>query len=55
LVIVDIGDDESPDLFLRVAKNRAGKAHGPVSKASKKRDPGIPVRFIGESFRFEER
>ncbi len=41
------------NFFLRVSKQRGGRAHGPISRA-KAGAPGIPLNFDGPNFKFTE-
>ena len=41
------------NFFLRVSKQRGGRAHGPIGRA-KAGAPGIPLNFDGPNFRFTE-
>ena len=49
-----LDDDEGEEWFLRICKQRGGAAHGPRSRM-RDADPGIPVRFLKENFRFMEK
>jgi len=47
-------DNEDGEAFLRVVKNRGGKCHGPM-KRMKDEEPGIPLNWIKENFKFTEK
>lgn len=47
-------DNEDGEAFLRVVKNRGGKCHGPM-KRMKDEEPGIPLNWTKENFKFTER
>lgn len=53
--VIQVIDDDDGNFFLRVCKQRGGKAHGPRARVKDEGDPGIPVRFHAENFRFSER
>jgi replicative DNA helicase len=52
-VVLYVIDNEDGDVFLRVTKQRGGESHGPM-KRLKDDDPGIPLRWHKENFRFSE-
>ena len=52
-VVLYVIDNEHGDVFLRVTKQRGGESHGPM-KRLKDDDPGIPLRWHKENFRFSE-
>lgn len=53
-VVLYVIDNEDGDVFLRVCKQRGGESHGPM-KRMKDEDPGIPLRWHKENFRFAEK
>lgn len=52
-IVLQVVDDDDDNWFLRVCKQRGGRAHGPRARMNDK-DPGIPLRFHAEHFRFSE-
>jgi replicative DNA helicase len=53
-VVLYVIDNEDGDVFLRICKQRGGESHGPM-KRMKEEDPGIPLNWTKENFRFTEK
>lgn len=53
-VVLYVIDNEDGDVFLRICKQRGGESHGPM-KRMKDEDPGIPLNWTKENFRFTEK
>lgn len=52
-VVIYVMDNPNGDWFLRLCKNRGGESHGPISRTDED-NPGIPIRFHKQNFRFSE-